>query len=119
MTTGNEKRKKIKPKLKLNGKGISESGTMSCRGKQPSQQLLRGPCRQHCLITLPRCTQHTLLKKAKETPEKECSENTDTRASQVALVVKNPPANAGDIKDLGSIPGLGRSPGGGHSNPLQ
>ena len=39
--------------------------------------------------------------------------------SQVALVVKNPPANAGDIKDVGSIPGLGRSPGEGHGNPLQ
>ena len=37
-------------------------------------------------------------------------------ASQVALVVKNPPANAGDT---GSIPGLGRSPRGGHGNPLQ
>ena len=35
---------------------------------------------------------------------------------QVALVVKHPPANAGD---LGSNPGLGRSPGGGHGNPLQ
>ena len=34
--------------------------------------------------------------------------------SQVALVVKNPPANAGDIQDTHSIPGLGRSPGGGH-----
>ena len=41
------------------------------------------------------------------------------RASQVALVVKNPPANAGDVRHLGSIPGLGRSPGGGHGNPLQ
>ena len=39
--------------------------------------------------------------------------------SQVALVVKNLPANAGDIRDVGSIPGLGRSPGGGHSNPLR
>ena len=38
---------------------------------------------------------------------------------QVALVVKNPPANAGDIREAGSIPGLGRFPGGGHSNPLQ
>ena len=38
--------------------------------------------------------------------------------SQVVLVVKNPPANAGDIRDTGSIPGLGRSPGGGHGNPL-
>ena len=43
----------------------------------------------------------------------------ENRASQVVLVVKNPPANVGDIKDLGSIPGLGRSPGGGHGNPLQ
>ena len=41
------------------------------------------------------------------------------RASQVALVVKNPPANAGDIRDMGSIPGLGRSPGGRYGNPLQ
>ena len=33
-------------------------------------------------------------------------------------VVKNPPDNAGDLRDTGSIPGLGRSPGGGHGNPL-
>ena len=38
---------------------------------------------------------------------------------QVALVVKNPPASAGNVKDMGSIPGLGRSPGGGRGNPLQ
>ena len=36
----------------------------------------------------------------------------------MVLVVKNLPANA-DIRDAGSIPGLGRSPGGGHGNPLQ
>ena len=41
------------------------------------------------------------------------------RVSQVVLVVKNPPANAGDARDTGSIPGSGRSPGGGHGNPLQ
>ena len=40
-------------------------------------------------------------------------------ASQVALVVKNPAANAGDAKDAGSMPGSGRSPGGGHGNTLQ
>ena len=40
-------------------------------------------------------------------------------ASQVALVVKNPPANAGDTRDAASIPGSGRSRGGGHDNPLQ
>ena len=34
-------------------------------------------------------------------------------------MVKNQPANAGDIRDVGLIPGLGRSPGGGHGNPLQ
>ena len=34
-------------------------------------------------------------------------------------MVKNPPINAGDIRDMGSIPGSGRSPGGGHGNPLQ
>ena len=37
----------------------------------------------------------------------------------MALAVKNSPANAGDIRDVGSIPGTGRSPGGGHSNPPQ
>ena len=40
-------------------------------------------------------------------------------ASQVALVVKNLPANAGDIRDSGSIPELGRSPGEGIGYPLQ
>ena len=43
----------------------------------------------------------------------------DLGASQVALLVKNPPVNAGDIRDVGSVPGLERSPGGGHGNPLQ
>ena len=40
------------------------------------------------------------------------------RAAQVALVVKNLPANAGDIRDAGSVPGSERSSGGGHGNPL-
>ena len=40
-------------------------------------------------------------------------------ASQVALVVKNPPTKAGDVRDMGLIPESGRSPGGGHGNPLQ
>ena len=34
-------------------------------------------------------------------------------------MVKNPPAKAGDVRDPGLIPGLGRSPGGGNGNPLQ
>ena len=37
----------------------------------------------------------------------------------MALLVKNPPANAGDIRDVGKIPGSGRLPGGGHGDPLQ
>ena len=40
-------------------------------------------------------------------------------ASQVALVVKNPLVNSRDTGDTGSIPGSGRSPGGGNGNPLQ
>ena len=40
-------------------------------------------------------------------------------ASQVVLVVKNPSADAGDIRDTGSIPESGRSPGGKHGNSLQ
>ena len=41
------------------------------------------------------------------------------RASHVALVVKNLPANAGDVKDVDLIPGSGRSLAGGHGNPRQ
>ena len=37
----------------------------------------------------------------------------------VTLKVKNPPADAGDVRDMDSIPGSGRSPGGGHGNPPQ
>ena len=40
-------------------------------------------------------------------------------ATQVVLVIKNLPANAGDVRDLGSSPGMGRSPGEGNGNPLQ
>ena len=42
-----------------------------------------------------------------------------TRTSKVMLVVKNPSASAGDIRDEGSILGPGRSPVGGHGNPSQ
>ena len=38
---------------------------------------------------------------------------------KVAQMVKKLPANTGDVRDMGSIPGLGRSPGGGRGNPLQ
>ena len=42
-----------------------------------------------------------------------------TSASQVALMINHPLANAGDVGDVGSIPGLGRSLGVGNGNPLQ
>ena len=42
-----------------------------------------------------------------------------SRNSQVEIEVKNPPANAGDARDAGSIPASGRSPEGGNGNPLQ
>ena len=47
------------------------------------------------------------------------SRSLECPALQVGLVVKNPLASAGDIRDMGSIPGLGRSPGEGNGNPLQ
>ena len=40
-------------------------------------------------------------------------------AIQVVLMIKNLLANAGDLRNVGSIPGSGRSPGGGHGNPLE
>ena len=48
-----------------------------------------------------------------------CNIYIEFRASQVVLVVKNPLANAGDVRDVGSISGSGQSHGGGHCNPLQ
>ena len=50
---------------------------------------------------------------------KQCTCSAEYKASQVALVVKNLPANAGDARDAGSIPRLGRSSGVGNGNPLQ
>ena len=58
-----------------------------------------------------------LLDPQGQTPYK--SGSSRAGASQVALVVKNLPASAGDIRDEGSIPASGRSPGGGHGSPLQ
>ena len=43
----------------------------------------------------------------------------ETWALQVGLVVKNPPVYAGDARDTGLVPGLGRSPGQGNGNSLQ
>ena len=47
------------------------------------------------------------------------SKYSTSQAPQVALVIKNPPTNAGDIRDTGLIPGSGRPLGRGHGNPLQ
>ena len=44
--------------------------------------------------------------------------NSSLGAAEAALAVKNPPANAGDAREVGSIPGSGRSPGVGYGNPL-
>ena len=48
-----------------------------------------------------------------------CTVSWKNRASQVALVIKNLPANVRDLRDMGSIPGLGRSPGEGNGHTLQ
>ena len=50
---------------------------------------------------------------------KSISTLSDIRTSQMVLVVKNLLANAGDTRDTGSVPRLGRSPGEGNGNPLQ
>ena len=54
----------------------------------------------------------------KKTERKQQKQNTKTDL-MVVLVVKKPPASAGDVRDVGSVPESGRSPGGGHDNPLQ
>ena len=48
--------------------------------------------------------------------ESDMTESVST--AQHSIVVKNPPANAGDLRDVGSIPGLGRSPGVGQPTPV-
>ena len=53
-----------------------------------------------------------------DNPDALARESRVLRTSQVAPVVKNLPAKVGDAKDVGSVPGSGRFPGGGHGNPL-
>ena len=69
----------------------------------------------HIHLTIP-CT-HTLIKAASLLTT--AISRKELIFSQVALVVKKTLANAGDVRDLGSIPGSGRSPGEGNGNPLQ
>ena len=59
----------------------------------------------------------TVVENQNPFPELNRVTNAYMRASQVALVIENSLANAGDIRDAGSIPGLGRSPGGEHGLP--
>ena len=66
----------------------------------------------HCLLLI-------LARSSLIQPPMTLSEKTGQRHPQVALVVKNSPANAGDERDVDLIPESGRSLGGGHGNPLQ
>ena len=60
------------------------------------------------------CKKTGTEKKKKET----LTEENKIMKTSVLPVEKNLPANSGDKRDVGSVPGWGRSPGGGHSNPL-
>ena len=82
---------------------------------EPCSRGCGGPSRVTFLKHTRSCTYGALC----ITGSLEVLKHTDERASQVALVAKNLPANVGDSRDAGSIPGLGRSPGGGNGNPLQ
>ena len=62
-----------------------------------------------------RATFHRVAKSRTRLSDLACTQGT----SQLAQLVRNPPANAGDRRDKGLIPGLGRSPGEGNDNPLQ
>ena len=67
----------------------------------------------------PPCFNEELEQANKFKKEKNKSDLSKLWAYQMALAVKNPSANAGDVRDMGKVPGSGRSPGGEHSNPLQ
>ena len=67
---------------------------------------------RHCTTETSSIPKQLYLNKKNENKYK----TTEMRASQVPLVVKNPLANAGDIRDVGLISGLGRSFGGGYGN---
>ena len=68
---------------------------------------------------LPHCRRIPYRLRHQRRPQPELMDDIIGRASQVTPVVKNPSASAGDTRDLGSIPGWGRSPGAGCGNPLQ
>ena len=58
-------------------------------------------------------------KKVNKVFQRQCLSAYLVGASQVALMIKNPSTNSEDVRDRGLIPGLGRSPEGGHGNSLQ
>ena len=92
-------RSRVQAVLKFRPDGMVCLGVI--RGKSDSQRL-------HWTIGVS-CYQLLVSSKSSESPG----------VSQVALVIKNPPANAGDVRDAGSIPGLGIPPGEGNGHPLQ
>ena len=74
---------------------------------------------RHDWITKQSTAQHSIPVNIVDLCLLKSSQRIEFGGSQVALEVKNPPANAGDVRDAGSIPGLERSPGGGNGNLLQ
>jgi len=73
---------------------------------------------QVSILLAPFCQKSQLLRPNNRLSRKEIKIFPIFQTFQMVLVVKNPPANAGDIRDVGSIPGSRRSPGGGHGNQL-
>ena len=93
-------RKGTKPEYQSPQVSLTDSGSSDTHSKVPLH---------HCLLGFLDCLIHLGLP----------STMRSTWASQVVLVVKSLPADTGDMSDLVSIPASGRSPGGGHGNPLQ
>ena len=93
-------RKGAKHKCQSPQVSLSDSGSSGTHSKVPLH---------HCLLGFLGCLIHLGLP----------STMRSTWASQVVLVVKSVPAGKGDMRDSVSIPASGRSPGGGHGNPLQ
>ena len=87
-----------------------------CQNLCPSQPQHLS-CHWSCFHTLP--TLHTWTTLSSLPALALASNYVGCRSSRLTLAVKNPPANAGDIRDLSSSPESGRSPRGGNGNPLQ
>ena len=98
----------------------SDSRAMPCvSDHQCRKKICKGPLYQSNAVDSEspdpfKMTSHIIFCKTIQDREDPMQES-----SQVMLVVKNPPANAGETRDAGSIPGSGRSPGEGNGYPLQ